>query len=60
MVAFTDLFSSKSRKREIKVFVGSVDANKECIGDVLGVRSCFVFTARTQADRNIEWLLPAI
>jgi hypothetical protein len=46
--------------REIKVFVGSVDADKECIGDVHGVGVVLVLTARTQAgDSNIGWLLPA-
>jgi len=46
--------------REIKVFVGSVDADKECIGAVHGVGVVLVLTARTEAgDSNIEWLLPA-
>ena len=46
--------------REIKLFVGSVDADKECIGDVHGVGVVLVLTARTQAgDSNIGWLLPA-
>jgi hypothetical protein len=46
--------------REIKVFVGSVDADKECIGTVHGVGVVLVLTARTEAgDSNIEWLLPA-
>ena len=46
--------------REIKLFVGSVDADKECIGDLHGIGAVLVLTARTQAgDSNIGWLLPA-
>ena len=45
---------------EIRVFVGSVDADKVCIRDVHGIGVSLVLTARTQAgDSNIGWLLPA-
>ena len=53
-------FSRAIEHREIKVFVGSVDADKECIWGVHGVNLFLVLIARTQAgDSNIGWLAPA-